>query len=116
MEKGRLIPMADQKPVLVIGYGNTLRGDDGVGPEVARILAECELPFVETRQATQLMPEFAEQVANAEAVIFVDANAEANASSVSLGFLEPTSLSVNPAHSISPSEVLRLAIDCYGGA
>jgi hydrogenase maturation protease len=32
------------KPVLVIGLGNTLMGDDGVGAEVARRLAHDSLP------------------------------------------------------------------------
>lgn len=33
-----------QKPVLVLGLGNPLRGDDGVGPVVVERLRECALP------------------------------------------------------------------------
>ena len=32
--------------ILVIGYGNTLRGDDGVGPKVAEAVAALALPGV----------------------------------------------------------------------
>ena len=35
---------ATRLSTLVIGCGNTLRGDDGVGPEIVRRLARCTLP------------------------------------------------------------------------
>jgi hydrogenase maturation protease len=37
-------PPAGDGPVLVIGVGNPLRGDDGVGVRIALALAELELP------------------------------------------------------------------------
>jgi hydrogenase maturation protease len=37
-------PATDGKRVLVIGVGNTLRGDDGIGVHVARALASLPLP------------------------------------------------------------------------
>lgn len=60
--------------ILVIGYGNTLCGDDGVGPYVVDWLA-CEEPRedVECLAAYQLMPELAEPISHADVVIFVDA-------------------------------------------
>ena len=30
--------MDDARPALVIGYGNTLRGDDAVGPRAAAVV------------------------------------------------------------------------------
>jgi hydrogenase maturation protease len=37
-------PEALRCPTLVVGFGNTLAGDDGVGPLVARRLAALDLP------------------------------------------------------------------------
>ena len=49
-------------PVLVIGYGNTLRNDDGVGPRVAEALEALQLPGVRTLSCALLAPETAEPV------------------------------------------------------
>ncbi len=59
--------------VLVIGYGNELRGDDGIGPHVVSELAALELPGVLTRIVHQLLPELAAELADTCLVIFVDA-------------------------------------------
>lgn len=61
---------------LIIGYGNPLRGDDGVGWKAASILA-AKIPSEAARVLTvhQLTPELAEAVSRAELVIFVDASA-----------------------------------------
>ena len=46
--------------VLIIGYGNPLRADDGVGWQAARRLAELRQDeFVETLALHQLTPELA---------------------------------------------------------
>jgi hydrogenase maturation protease len=59
--------------VLVIGYGNELRRDDGAGPAVARAVARGGEEGVRAVAVPQLMPELAEAVAGAGRVIFVDA-------------------------------------------
>jgi hypothetical protein len=59
--------------ILLIGYGNELRGDDGVGPYVAREIDRRDLPGVRTFALHQLAPELAEEIAGADGVIFVDA-------------------------------------------
>src|ERR1035441_2859434 len=62
---------------LVIGYGNPLRGDDGLGWEVAeRLAASIANESVAFMAVHQLTPELAEPVSNAEMVIFVDASYE----------------------------------------
>ena len=45
------------KKTLVIGYGNTLRSDDGVGVWIAGQLAVLHLPNVDVRTCHQLFPE-----------------------------------------------------------
>ncbi len=58
---------------LIVGYGNTLRGDDGLGPRIAEAVASWHLPNVRAISLHQLTPEVAEALASAEVVIFVDA-------------------------------------------
>jgi hydrogenase maturation protease len=59
--------------VLVIGYGNELRRDDGVGPRVARAAAAWGLPGLKALDLPLLAPELAEEMAAYDRVIFVDA-------------------------------------------
>jgi hydrogenase maturation protease len=59
--------------ILVIGYGNLLRGDDGVGAIAAETVASWHLPGVRTLSLHQLTPELADDIAQAEVVFFVDA-------------------------------------------
>ena len=96
---------------LIIGYGNELRGDDGAGLDVARALAAEGYHAIETRQ---LFPEFAEQIAAARLVIFVDCHAG----------LAPGEVAVTPVgeaaaalhEPCSPRMLLTLAAEVYGAA
>ena len=69
---------------LVIGYGNELRGDDAVGPEVARCVAEWRRPEVVGIAVHQLTPELAVALSEVAVVIFVDACADPAQCEVSL--------------------------------
>jgi hydrogenase maturation protease len=60
--------------VLVVGCGNTLRGDDGVGWHVAQGVADDErLGGARVLTGQQLTPELAADVAGARLVVVVDA-------------------------------------------
>ena len=50
---------------LVIGYGNELRGDDAVGPLVARTAESWQRPGLRALAVQQLTPELAEDIAGA---------------------------------------------------
>jgi len=58
--------------VLIICYGNPLRGDDGLGWHAAGMLREA-LPRADVMNVHQLTPELAEECSQAELAIFVDA-------------------------------------------
>ena len=70
-------PNSPTRPLrLVIGYGNTIRQDDGVGYRLAEFLAQhppsldfCDLKAIAVHQLT---PDLAAEVAQATEVIFVD--------------------------------------------
>jgi hydrogenase maturation protease len=58
---------------LVLGYGNTLRGDDGVGYRLAEAVEEWHLAQLEAYPCHQLTPDLAALIAEQERVFFVDA-------------------------------------------
>ncbi|MFO0949132.1 MAG: hydrogenase maturation protease [Planctomycetota bacterium] len=64
----------EHESILVIGYGNELRGDDGVGPRSAALIDELHLVDVRVIAAHQLTPELSAQLANARCVLFLDAD------------------------------------------
>ena len=98
---------------LVIGYGNTLRGDDGVGPRVAEAVGHLRLPGVRTLICPLLTPELADPIARAEKVIFVDAAVDAP-QSLRWRKLEPSKTSQLMAHAADPRTLLALARDVFG--
>lgn len=99
--------------LLVIGYGNTLRSDDGVGPGVADAVSELSLPGVRSVACHQLTPELAHDVAQAGEVIFVDASVE-SIPRLQIRRLEPSAASQILAHAADPKTLLALARDVFG--
>ncbi|MGA9778008.1 MAG: hydrogenase maturation protease [Limisphaerales bacterium] len=99
--------------LLVIGYGNPLRCDDGVGPRVVEAIEELNLPAVRTLVCQQLSPEHAEPIARARTVVFVDASVDAP-KEVLLRKLEPNESSQLMAHAADPRTMLALARDVFG--
>jgi len=64
-----------ERGILVIGYGNTLRRDDGVGVRAAEMMAaDSRFADVEVLTAYQLTPELSLDIATASLVVFVDAD------------------------------------------
>lgn len=101
--------------VLVIGYGNTLRRDDGVGPRIADAIAALNLSGVQAMACAQLSPELADPISQARAVIFVDAAVDAPRE-VQLRKLQPAGSSQIMAHAADPGTMLALARDVFGHA
>jgi len=99
--------------ILVIGYGNTLRGDDGVGPRVAEAVGKLNLPGVQTLICPLLTPELADPISRAATVIFVDAAVDAQ-KTVQWRKLEPNETSQLMAHAADPRTMLALARDVFG--
>ena len=99
--------------LLVIGYGNTLRRDDGVGPAVAETIAALALPGVEALACPLLAPELAATLAQARRVVFVDAAID-SPREVQLRPLAPADSSQIMAHAADPRTMLALARDVFG--
>ena len=107
-------PGANEPRFLVIGYGNELRGDDAVGPLVARAVSDWRLPGVRTLAVHQLTPEMAEELALAERVIFVDACLNSDAVSFRMEELQPEESSLRLGHCSDPRWLLALTRALYG--
>ena len=108
------VPTPDEAfDFLVIGYGNTLRRDDGVGPRVAGAVAVLKLPGVRTLACQQLSPEHAGDISRARTVVFVDASVEAS-EEVGLRRIEPGETTQLMAHAADPRTMLALARDVFG--
>lgn len=98
--------------LLVIGYGNTLRGDDAAGVLAARAVAR-ELPEARVIEATALLPEFAEEIARAHTVVFLDADVRTETPAVR-DLLEEEEGFTEDAHAFTAGALLHLAGRLYG--
>jgi len=109
---------------LLIGWGNPLRGDDGVGQAIAAAVESWGQPELEVVAAVQLTPELAPLLAAARRVLFVDAEpaAAAGPGGWRLEPLLPTAAEDADAgnsaglfsHHVSAAQLLRLADSLYG--
>jgi hydrogenase maturation protease len=101
--------------VLVIGYGNPGRLDDGLGPALAEAVQELNLAGVTTDADYQLTVEDAERVARHAFVIFADAAVRGPAP-FALRAVRPATEASFTTHSVEPGAVLTLSRDLFGGA
>ena len=104
--------------VLVIGYGNTLRGDDAFGPVVADRLRQTVDPDrVSVVTCHQLTPELAADVAACERVIFIDASLASPAGKLVCRPLSAADASgASLVHTFGPGQLIALADLGYGRA
>ncbi len=99
------------KKTLVVGYGNTLRGDDAAGIRAAELIAK-QHPEINCVCVHQLMPELAEQIAESDLVFFIDADESTSQPYARL--ISPSINSDQPhTHFISPESLLSLSQQLY---
>ncbi|MCL2641584.1 MAG: hydrogenase maturation protease [Phycisphaerales bacterium] len=96
--------------MLIIGYGNTLRHDDAVGPMIVQWLRSGV-------SAHQLLPEHAELVSRAKRVIFIDASISIAPGKILFYRIREKELSnAGIGHYMSPETILKYAKELYGRA
>lgn len=102
---------------LVIGYGNALRTDDGLGWHAAeRLRDDPRLAGATVLTRHQLTPELAVDVSAAAFVVFVDAGTGAPGELV-VASVEPSAEpSLAWTHHVGPALLLGLARELYGRA
>jgi hydrogenase maturation protease len=101
--------------VLIIGYGNLLRGDDGAGRLVAAHLAETlKEPGIQVQDCHQLVPELAEDIAQAGLVLFVDASEIDPPGQIVCRPVQPAVQPHSGPHDLTPQGLLGWAQQLYG--
>src|SRR5208283_5436391 len=95
--------------ILIVGFGNPLRSDDGVGWQVAeRLRDELARADVQVVARQQLTPEIADLASRAERVLFVDAARSGKAGSLLCRRVAPSDLPGDYSHELSLAAVLKL--------
>ena len=102
---------------LIIGIGNPLRGDDGLGWAVAEQLSrDCDMGC-DIQTVYQLTPELAQWMAAVNLVVMIDASHEGEPGELHIRPL-PLPLSAQPsavgAHYTTPEELAALTLAVYG--
>jgi hydrogenase maturation protease len=102
--------------VLVVGYGNPLRSDDGIGWHAAGLLAtDPRLAGARVLTQHQLAPELATDVSRASLVVLVDAAAEGDPGSLSVRRVRPRPPTPTRwSHHLDPETLAGLAETLYG--
>jgi len=99
--------------VLVIGYGNPSRRDDGVGHYVAQEIQERAVGNISTFTVFQLGPELTETVKDYELVVFVDAQVGQSAEGLNVIPVEAAYRPSAFTHVMSPASLLALTKALY---
>ena len=92
--------------ILIIGYGNPLRGDDAVGYLAAERL--------DGMAVQQLTPELIEPISQAASVIFIDAKVGGQPGAIQERTLFPAPVSGSFTHHATPEALLAGARKLYG--
>jgi hydrogenase maturation protease len=98
--------------ILLFGFGNPGRGDDGVGPLLAAAVQSLNLPHVDVESDYQLSVDDAISVCDHVAVIFADADVN-GPPPFRFARVEPERCLGISGHSATPGEVMGVARDIF---
>jgi len=100
--------------ILLYGYGNPGRGDDGLGPALASAIEDLSVPGVTVDSNYQLTVEDAAEIGGYAAVVFADAAVQGRAPFSFSRIDDSTVGHVGwTSHSVSPTQVVALARDLF---
>jgi hydrogenase maturation protease len=114
-------PVSGAEGTLIVGYGNTLRRDDGLGWRAAELLADDpRLRGARVLWQQQLTPELAVDVGEASLVILIDVADGDEAGALSVRRLDPAVMAA-PAgsamtHHLEPETLIALARDLWNAS
>jgi len=104
------------RKILIVGYGNPLRSDDGFGWQASQDLAVALAGReVEVITCHQLTPELAEPLSRCALAIFLDAAARGSPGQMHCCNITPTPPSPEAfTHNCTPAHLLASAHELYG--
>ncbi|MGC8560733.1 MAG: hydrogenase maturation protease [Phycisphaerae bacterium] len=113
-------PRSADAELLMIGYGNSLRTDDGVGPAVVQRLSHL-LPSqysgsVEVMSCLQLTPELSSYIASYRRVVFIDASVAMSPGRIAISRIKSEELGAQLGHYFTPGMVLTMAAGVFGAS
>lgn len=114
MENSLQSALAVDSLVLVLGYGNPGRQDDGLGPAAAEAIEKLQLTGVRASANYQLVIEDASDAAECDAVIFIDASKSGTEPFSVASVLPTTELACFASHFVRPELILGLCRRIYG--
>lgn len=103
---------ANNKKILLIGFGNPARADDGLGPALAEAIEAKNISGVTVDADYQLTIEDSAHVAEHNIVIFADASIN-GAEPFSFETIEAKEYDSFSSHSVEPAQVLALAENLF---
>ena len=101
--------------LIVFAWGNESRGDDGIGPFLARRLFELELPGLVVIEDHQLNIEHVTDFVDDTPLLFIDASVSIDAG-IMLEPIEASSDGNFSTHAISPQALLNVYREATGNA
>ncbi|HEY7418801.1 MAG TPA: hydrogenase maturation protease [Ktedonobacteraceae bacterium] len=100
---------------LVIGIGNPLRSDDGLGWAIAHQLSQDGAMNCDIHTVHQLTPELAQDMATARLVVMIDASLEGEPGELRMREISPaTKADAAGTHHTTPEELAALTAAIYG--
>lgn len=105
--------VAAKQGVLVIAYGNPLRSDDGVALRAAELLSRQLLSSAKYLCVHQLTPELAQDVSEAEMVLFMDAEQTDDRGQSRCERVVPRREQLTFSHHLTPGDLLGLTEALY---
>jgi len=102
--------------ILILGYGNPLRGDDALGAQVAEELTARfrDNPRVTVQIVHQLTLDFAETLANFSLIILIDARDTEPVGEIFAQKIQPSKNLPQPfSHYLNPAELLGVCEILY---
>ena len=104
--------------VFILGYGNTMRGDDALGIHAAHALYDfyCNDGGIRVLATSQLTFDLAEDISQAQLIIFIEATEAGVPGEIQTEKLLPADEKVRFTHHWTPRTLLTLSKQLYGKA
>jgi len=101
--------------ILIVAYGNPLRGDDGIAWHVAELLRrKLSSDEADILCVHQLMPELAEAVSRSSGTIFIDSREDGEPGQIYQARVAQQADTSFSTHVLTPAQVMALADALYG--
>jgi hydrogenase maturation protease len=99
--------------LVVLGWGNDARGDDGLGPLLLQRVSQAAWPEVRAIEDFQLQIEHALDLDGADVALFLDAGDETPAP-FTFSEIEPARVATPTTHALAPEAVLDVYARALG--